>query len=76
MDFEKIKSVLDSMNAYQQGFISEDDAKKYKDLLAVYERLKGNTSTDTPSTGDTGNTGNTGNTGSTESTGKDDLKDE
>ena len=72
-DFEKIKSVLESMNAYQQGFISEDDAKKYKDLLAVYERLKGNTSANTPSTGDTGNTGNTG---STESTGKDDLKDE
>ncbi|MCM1257419.1 MAG: flagellar hook capping protein [Roseburia sp.] len=69
-DFEKIKTLLESMNVYQQNFISEDDAKKYKELLTVYEQLKGNTSSNTSSTG------NTGNTGGTENTGKDDLKDE
>lgn len=79
-DFEKIKTLLESMNVYQQNFISEDDAKKYKELLAAYEKIKGNTSTpptgDTGNTGNTGNTGGTGSTGSTGSTGKDDLKDE
>lgn len=69
-DFEKIKTFLESMNVYQQNFISEDDAKKYRELLAAYEKITGNTSSDTPPTGDTGNTDGT------ENTGKDELKDE
>ena len=69
-DFEKIKTLVESMNVYQLNFISEEDAKKYKELLAVYTQITGNTSSNTSSTD------NTGNTGSTENTGKDDLKDE
>lgn len=57
-DFEKAKTLLESMNAYQQGFISEEDAKKYKELLAVYEKLTGNTSgkPDSDKTDSTGKT--------------------
>ena len=82
-DFEKIKKLLESMNVYQQNFISESDAKKYMELLAVYEKLTGNDSTDKPSTDKpstdkpSGDDSGDDSTGGTEgSTGNDDLKDE
>lgn len=69
-DFEKLKLLAESMSVYQQNFISEDDIKKYKELLAAYERITGNTSSTTPSDD------NTGSAGSTQGTGNDELKDE
>lgn len=63
-DFEKVKSVLEAMDIYQQSFISDDDIKKYKAILAVYERLMGNTSNNNNSSNKTDTT-----------TATDDLKD-
>lgn len=70
-DFEKIKTLFESMNIYQQNFISQDDAKKYSELLTVYEQLKGNNSGNTPSEPDEDTSGGTGGT-----TGNEELKDQ
>lgn len=78
--FGKLKAVLEAMDVYQQSFISEDDMKKYKELLAVYERLTGNTSDKPGTTDKTDKTDTTDKTDNTDKTDKteaaDDLKDE
>lgn len=71
-DFEKIKKLLESMNIYQQNFISEADAKKYTELLAVYEKIKPQEPSKPSEDEKPGEDGS----GSTGGTTDDDLKDE
>ena len=63
------------MNIYQQNFISEADAKKYTELLAVYEKIKPQEPSKPSETSEDEKPGEDG-SGSTGGTTDDDLKDE